>query len=167
MELYIILVIIASFFFSISDITQKYALDNGISNIQYIFWSHGIVYFVCISLLVIFLLFYPIKVFLQRNGNFTDTALLQLPPLTNTRIAVLISGLFAFTGLIFLVFAYQKCQNVGYAAAIISCTSIFTLLLSWYFLNQTIDIKALIGCIIIIFGVYLIASTNNSVIMDR
>jgi drug/metabolite transporter (DMT)-like permease len=116
---------------------------------------------------VIFLLLYPIKVFLQRNGNFTDTALLQLPPLTNTRIAVLISGLFAFTGLIFLVFAYQKCQNVGYAAAIISCTSIFTLLLSWYFLNQTIDIKALIGCIIIIFGVYLIASTNNSVIMDR
>ena len=37
-------------------------------------------------------------------------------------------GLFAFTGLLLLVFAYQRCNNVGYAAAIISCTSIFTIL---------------------------------------
>jgi drug/metabolite transporter (DMT)-like permease len=167
MELYIILAIIASFFFATSDITQKYALDNGVSNIQYIFWSHGIIYFVCISLLVILILFYPIKAFIHRNGNFHDTGILQLPQLTNTRIAVLVSGLFAFIGLLLLVFAYQRCHNVGYAAAIISCTSIFTIFLSWYFLNQSIDTKALIGCIIIIFGVYLIASTNNSVIMDR
>ena len=167
MELYILLALIASFFFAISDVSQKYALENGVSNIQYLFWSHGLVYFICLALLVLILLFYPINAFIHKNGNFPNNGLLQLPQITKTRIAVLLSGFLAYIGLILLVFAYKKCHNVGYVAAIISCTSIFTLFFSSYIFNLKIQGKAIIGCIIIIFGVYLIASTNNSIIMDR
>lgn len=167
MELYIILAIMSAFFFSISDVSQKYCLDNGVSNLQYIFWSHGIIYFICITALVILTLFYPIEELTNKKYNTTNTGILQLPESTTTRISVLLSGLFAFVGLILLVFSFQKCENIGYATAMISCTSIFSIVLSWYFLNKQIDKKALLGVLFIISGVYLISSTNDSVLLDR
>ena len=50
--LYIFLALFAALGFSVSDICSKYLLNNGVSNLQFLFWAHGIA-FVLLTLLFI------------------------------------------------------------------------------------------------------------------
>ena len=44
---YIFFSILGALFLSLSDILSKYVLNNEISYVNYIFWSHGITYLLC------------------------------------------------------------------------------------------------------------------------
>ena len=51
--LYIYLTFCKRFCFSLSDICSKYLIDNGISNMKFLFWAHGII-FTVLGLIAIF-----------------------------------------------------------------------------------------------------------------
>ena len=43
---YLLYSLLGAFFLSISDIASKYAIDNKVSNLTYVTWSHGVLYVV-------------------------------------------------------------------------------------------------------------------------
>ena len=155
----ILFAILSALFLSISDILSKYALDNGISNFEYIFWSHGIIYVACIIILLIFLQLNPIKLLLNKD-NIKDILKIKF---NKTRYAILLSGLFGFIALITIIYTFKISKNIGYTVAVISTTCVFSLILSYFFLDSPINTKGVIGMLFILVGVYLIGNCSNSI----
>ena len=156
--MYIFFSLLSALLLSISDILTKYALDKGKSNMEYIFWSHGIIYLLCIIVLLIYLWFNPIKLLLNKD---TIKNILKLE-FNTTRYAILLSGLFGFLALITIIYTFKISKNIGYTVAIISTTCLFSLLLSYFFLDAPINYKGMYGILFILIGVYLIGNCGNS-----
>ena len=50
---YLLYSLLGAIFLSISDVASKYALDNKISNLTYVTWSHGVLYVVLLTIFII------------------------------------------------------------------------------------------------------------------
>lgn len=157
---YIFFALFGAFLLSISDVLSKYALDNNVSNINFIFWSHGIVYIACIILLLVLCLFIRPQ-FLLGNKKYGIQEIIKLSNNKKTRRAVLLSGIIAFSALISIIYSFKISDNIGYTSAIISTTCLFTLLFSVLFLGSNIEIKGVFGCLLIIAGIFMISSCSN------
>lgn len=157
---YIFFALLSALFLSISDILSKYSLNNGKSSFEYIFWSHGVVYIVCILLLLLILWIKPFN-FLLNNKTNNVNEVLNLN-LDKTRYAIILSGVFGFLALITIIYTFSISQNIGYTIAIISSTAIFSLIFSYLFLKGNINFIGILGIIFILIGVYLISKCDNS-----
>ena len=157
--MYIFFAILSALLLSFSDILTKYALDKGTSNFEYIFWSHGIIYIVCIIILLLYLKFNPLKLLLNKD-KIKDILKLEF---NNTRYAIVLSGIFGFLALITIIYTFKISKNIGYTVAVISTTCLFSLILSYFFLDAPINYKGLIGILFILIGVYLIGNCGNTI----
>ena len=157
--MYILFTLLGSLFLSVSDILSKYAIDKGVSNFEYIFWSHGIIYCFCIIGLLLYLNYNPLKL-LINNHKIKDILKIKF---NNTRYAILLSGLFGFLALITIIYTFKISKNIGYTVALLSTTCIFSLILSYIFLGSPINMLGIVGIIFILIGVYLIGNCGNSI----
>ena len=157
--MYIFFAILSALLLSFSDILTKYALDKGTSNFEYIFWSHGIIYIVCIIILLLYLKFNPLKLLLNKD-KIKDILKLEF---NNTRYAIVLSGIFGFLALITIIYTFKISKNIGYTVAVISTTCLFSLILSYFLLDAPINYKGLIGILFILIGVYLIGNCGNTI----
>ena len=155
---YIFCALLGAFFLSISDILTKYSLNNGKSQLEYIFWSHGVVYIICILLLFLILGFKPVNFLLNKKTNNINQVLNL--NLDKSRYAILLSGFFGFLALITIIYTFSISQNIGYTVAIISSTAVFSLILSYFFLNGTINKLGILGIVFVLIGVFLISKCN-------
>lgn len=152
--MYIIFALVSAILLSFSDILTKYALNNGRSTFEYIFWSHGVVYLVGILILLFVLRYKKIKS-LTNNDNITEMLKIKFD---KSRIAILLSGAIAFLALITIIYTFSISKNIGYTVAIISTTALFSYIISYFLFNSKIDLKGLVGILLIISGVYLIST---------
>lgn len=157
--MYIFYALLAALFLSISDILSKYATDKGISNFEYIFWSHGVMYCFCIIGLILYLNYNPLKLLLN-NHKIKDIIKIKF---NKPRYSILLSGLFGFLALITIIYTFTISKNIGYTVGLISTTCLFTLIFSYIFLGDPINIMGIIGIIFILIGVYLIGNCGNSI----
>ena len=157
--MYILFALLSALFLSISDILSKYALDQGKSNFEYIFWSHGIIYVLCIIILLVYLSYNPLKLLLNNN-KIKDILKIEF---NNTRYAIILSGIFGFLALITIIYTFKISKNIGYTVALISTTCLFSLLFSYYFFGAPINKIGLLGILFIFIGVCLIGNCGNSI----
>ena len=158
---YIILCLMGALMFSVSDLITKYVLNNGMSNINYIFWSRGITYLICLILLVVLTYLFSIKFLANNSKNSNIYELIKLNKRKDLNYACIISGILSLFAIIILIYSFSLSKNIGYNVAIVSSTCLFTLIISSIFLKTKIELQGLIGCILIILGVFLISKTNN------
>lgn len=159
---YIFFSLLGALLLSISDLCSKYALNNGVSNINYIFWSHGITYFVCLIILLLLTYFLSIT-FLTNNSRMKSLYdIVKLNKNRKVNMATLCSGIFGFVALVSIIYSFTISDNIGYNSAIISSACLFTLIFSTLFLNASIELKGIIGVIFIIVGLILISRCSNS-----
>ena len=155
--LYILLALYSALAFSLSDLTTKYLLDNGISNLQYLFWGHGILYFI----LTLVFIFFGTKYSFNSITNGDKYSDLIKYPSGKLGLIIILSTLFSFTGLLVLIYAFKISNNIGYTSAIVGTTSLITLILSWVLFNKKPQFIGIIGVISILFGVFLISKCDN------
>tara|TARA_B100001142_G_C14152414_1_gene585080 strand:- start:333 stop:815 length:483 start_codon:yes stop_codon:yes gene_type:complete len=157
--MYIFFALLSALLLSFSDILTKYALDKGKSNFEYIFWSHGVIYIACIIILLLYLKFNPLKLLLNKD-KIKDILKIEF---NSTRYAIVLSGIFGFLALITIIYTFKISKNIGYTVAVISTTCLFSLILSYFFLDAPINYKGLIGILFILIGVYLIGNCGNTI----
>lgn len=155
--LYIFLALYAALGFSISDISTKYLLDNGVSNLQYLFWAHGILFLALTILLIIVGSKYSLKELTNGDKYFNLTKF----PSGKLGGLILFSTLFSFSGLLVLIYAFKISKNIGYTASIVGTTSLMTFFFSWLLFNKKPQFIGLLGSVSILFGVYLISKCDN------
>mgnify|MGYP001251600999 CR=1 FL=1 len=158
---YILLCIIGALLLSISDLCSKYALNNGVSNVNFLFWSHGITYFVCLIILVTVTYYFSLHFLSNNKKNNNIYELIKLNKNNKLNYACIISGIFAFLALIVIIYSFSLSKNIGYNVAIISSTCLFTLLLSILFFKAKIELNGIIGVILILLGIFFISKTSN------
>ena len=156
---YIFLALTVAFLISITDLCNKSLIEKGVSNFKYTFWTRGVIYGLCILVLVLFVLYNPSTGMTNNEGNFTD--MIKLPTDKKIIILILVAGIASFTAILLTYFSFKYSRNVGYTVAIISSTCVFTLLLSKYFFKTEINKMGLFGIGFVILGVYLISLTDN------
>ncbi len=93
--LYIFLSLFAAFGFSVSDICSKYLLNKGISNLQFLFWAHGIAFLVLTLLFMLIGKKYSLN-FLTNGDNYNK---LVSYPKGKLGLILLLSALASFFGL--------------------------------------------------------------------
>ena len=157
--MYIFYSLLGALFLSISDILSKYATDKGVSNFEYIFWSHGIIYVICIIGLLLYLNYNPLKMFVN-NDKIKDILKIKF---NTKRYAILLSGLFGFFALITIIYTFRISKNIGYTVGLISTTCFFSLIFSYIFLGDPINMIGILGILFILIGVYLIGNCGNSI----
>ena len=159
---YILLCIIGAIALSISDIFSKYALNNGVSNINYIFWSRGIAYTSCLILLVILTYLFSIKCMANDDKNDNIYSLIKLNQKNKLNYACIISGIFSFIALVLIIYSFSISKNIGYNIAIVSSTCLFTVLLSSLLFKVKIELIGILGVVLIILGIFFISKTSNN-----
>lgn len=153
----IILSLCAALGFSISDICSKYLLENGLSNLQYLFWSHGVLF---LSLTILFMIIgtsYSLK-FLTNGDGYNQ--LFKLPS-GKLLLILLLATITSFMGLVVLIYAFKIAKNIGYISAVVGTTSLITFILSWLFFGKKPELIGILGALSILFGVYLISKCDN------
>jgi len=158
---YIIIALVSSILLSVSDICSKYALINNVSTVNLIFWSHGVTYIVCLSLLILLCRYLPLK-FLVDIQPKSFYEIIKLNKNLKVNIAMIFSGLLAFIALIGIIYAFKITDNIGYTVGLISTTCLFTLIISFFYLKTQIEKKGILGCIFIILGIVLISNCSNN-----
>jgi drug/metabolite transporter (DMT)-like permease len=153
----IILSLCAALGFSISDICSKYLLEEGISNLQYLFWSHGILFLTLTVLFMIIGTKYSLK--FLTNGDGYDK-LFKIPT-GKLLLILLLATLTSFLGLVILIYAFKISKNIGYISAVVGTTSLITFVLSWLVFGKTPEMLGILGALFILFGVYLISKCDN------
>lgn len=161
---YLFFAIIGALLLSISDLLSKYALNNNVSNFKFIFWSHGVIYIICIILLLFVFLFVRPIFLVDEMGNkkYGISKLIELPDNKKTIIAIFLSGVIAFSALISIIYSFKISENIGYTTAIISTSCLFTLIFSVFFLGSKIEIKGVLGSLLIVAGIVLISMCSNT-----
>ena len=148
--LYIYLALFSALTFSLSDITTKYLLDNGVSNLQYLFWGQGMIYILLTILTIIFATIYSYNIL--TNGE-PLLNVIKYPP-GKLGLVIFVSTIFSFMGLLSLIYAFKISKNIGYTASIVGTTSLMTFFFSWLFFNKKAELKGLIGAVNIIWCVF-------------
>ena len=156
--LYIYLALVSAFCFSLSDICSKYLIDNGISNMKFIVWAHGIIFTIFGVIGIIIASFFSFN-FLTNKEKYLDVIRF---PLNTKGVIIVISSLISYIGLISLIYAFKISKNIGYTSAIVGTTSLITLILSVIILKHSIEWKGVLGVILVVFGIYFISQTDNS-----
>ena len=155
--LYLLLALIAALGFSLSDICVKYVIDNGVSNFQYLFWSHGVMYAILFFLLIFVLMYIPMK-FLTNKKKLSENITL---PKGKKGALVLLSGVLAFSAMVLVIYAFKISKNIAYTVAVISTTSVFTLIFSSILLGHQINFYGTLGILFILIGVFFISKCDN------
>ena len=163
---YILYALLGAIFLSISDIASKYAIDNKISNVTYITWSHGVLYFVVLIIFIILCLKYQWKTFMLHNEETNSRSktlydILKLPNDWKSIVSVILGGIFGFLALIIIIMAFQRSVNIGYTVAVISSTSAITAILTWLLFKVKLNVFGVIGIGLIISGCFLIGKSEN------
>lgn len=156
--LYIYLAFVSAICFSLSDICSKYLLDNGISNLKFLFYAHGIV-FTILGFIGIMVASYFSYNFLTNKEKYLDVLKF---PMNRKGGIIILSSVISFIGLLSLIYAFKISKNIGYTSAIVGTTSLITLTLSIIILKSKIEIKGIIGVILVVLGIYFISQTDNS-----
>ena len=182
---YVALALLAALLLSLTDTCQKYALDHGVTSLQYTAWSHGAVYVACAAGLVAVVALggrtWLAKLLTHAGGgggggragsvaapgSGSLTELLRLPAAHSVRAAVIASGLFAFATVVVIALAFQRCHNAGYAVAIVSSTGLITMLIAWLAFGKRLDTRALLGGMLVVLGLGFVASCENVSTLDR
>jgi len=159
--LYIYLALISAFCFSFSDICSKYLIDNGISNMKFLFWAHGII-FTILGLIAIFIASYYSLNYLTNKEKYLDVIKF---PMNKKGFIIIISSLISYIGLLSLIFAFKISKNIGYTSAIVGTTSLITLILSVVVLKHSFEWKGVVGVLLVVSGIYFISQTDNSKIL--
>ena len=147
---YILAALSGAFLLSLSDLCSNYALENGLTNLKHTFWSHGVVYLIAI-LVAIYLM--------SEKGKIA--ANIKFPENKKAGWASMLAGIFGFLALLTINYAFSHSKNIGYTVALISTTSLITLILSYLVFNKPLENKGTIGIFTILIGVYLISTCNN------
>jgi drug/metabolite transporter (DMT)-like permease len=155
--LYIFLSLLAAIGFSISDICSKYLLNKGVSNLQFLFWAHGIAFILLTLLFMLIGKNLSLK-FLTNGDNYSK--LLSYPK-GNLGWVLILCSLASFFGLVALIYAFKISDNIGYTSAIVGTVTMITFLLSWIVFDKKPELKGLFGAALILFGVYLISTCKN------
>lgn len=157
--LYIYLALFSALTFSLSDITTKYLLDNGVSNLQYLFWGQGMIYILLTIVTIIIATIYSYNIL--TNGD----SLLKVInyPSGKLGLIIFVSAILSFLGFLSLIYAFKISINIGYTASIVGTTSLMTFFFSWLFFKKKTEFKGLIGAISILFGVFLISKCDNNI----
>ena len=155
--LYIFLALLAAFGFSVSDICSKYLLNHGVSNLQFLFWAHGIAFVVLTLTFMIIGQKFSIN-FLTNGDNYSK--LLSYPK-GNLSWIIILCSLASFFGLVCLIYAFKISDNIGYTSAVVGTVTMITFFLSWIVFGKKPKLKGLIGAGLILFGVYLISTIKN------
>ena len=135
---------------SLSDLCTNYALENGLTNLKHTFWSHGVVYLIAIIVAI---------GVMSKKGQITSN--IKFPENKKAGSASLMAGLFGFLALLTINYSFSHSNNIGYTVALISTTSVITLVLSNILFNKPLETKGTIGIFTILIGVYLISTCNN------
>jgi len=155
--LYIFLALLAAFGFSVSDICSKHLLNHGISNLQFLFWSHGVAYVVLTLIFMFIGRKFTIK-FLTNGDNYNQ--LLSYPK-GNLAWILALCSLASFFGLVCLIYAFKISDNIGYTSAVVGTVTMITFFLSWIVFGKKPQFKGLVGAGLILIGVYLISTIKN------
>ena len=155
--LYIYLALFSAFGFSISDLCSKYLFDNNVSNLQFLFWGHGILY-LTLSILAIIIMSYLSIGYFTNNKKYLDV--FKFPSGSKGGILIL-ATIASFLGLLSLLYAFKISINIAYTSAIVSTASLITLLINRIVFKKKIKLSGLLGIVLIISGVYCISRTQN------
>lgn len=155
--LYIYLSLLAALFFSLSDISTKVLLNNGVSNLQYLLWSQGILYIFITLIALYFATYFSIK--FLTNGD-SATKVLSIPSM-KIGFYMVITTLFSFCGILSLVYAFKISDNIGYTSSIVGTTALMTFFFAWLIFGKKPEAIGLLGAILIIAGVFLISRCKN------
>ena len=155
--LYIYLALFSALGFSLSDLCSKYLLDNGISNLQFLFYSHGIIFVSLCIISILIVSFFSIGI-LTNNNKYLEVVNF---PKDKRGLILVIASTISFLALISLIYAFKISKNIGYTVAIVSTTSLFTLFLSRLIFGHKIQLIGLLGVLLIVSGVFLISKCNN------
>ncbi len=162
---YLLYALLGALFLSISDVASKYALDNKISNVTYVAWSHGVLFIVLLVIFVTLCLKYQWQPFLlydkEPPGPKPLYDIFRLPSDWKSIASVLIGGFFGFLSLIIIIMAFQRSVNIGYTVAVISTTSAITALLVWGLFSIKLNWFGMLGIGLIISGCFLIGKSEN------
>lgn len=155
--LYIYLSLFAALCFSFTDITTKILLNNGVSNLQYLFWTKGIIFTLITLLILCFAIYFSFKVLTNGDGF---SQILTIP---NMKIGfyMIITTIFSFIGLVALVYAFNISDNVGYTSTIVRTTALMTFFLLWLIYGKKPELIGLQGAVLIIIGVFFIGQCKN------
>ena len=157
---YIFLALLAAFFISVTDVCNKTLINNGISSFKYTFWTRGVIYSICVLLLVLFVIMNPSSDMTNNDTNITD--MIRLPKNKNIRLITILAGIASFAAIIATYFSFKHSRNIAYTVALLSSTCIFTLLFSKIFFNTNISLNGMLGIGFIIVGVYFITLIDNN-----
>lgn len=140
---------------------SKYILDqNVVSYLQYIFWSRGVLFVILTILLIIVASVYSLQ-FLNNNNKILDVMKFPKGQLTYIILLSSVTSFIAFIAIVVLIYAFKISNNIGYTVALVSTTSIFTLLLTRILFKKKINMYGLVGVFFIIFGVFMIGKFNK------
>jgi hypothetical protein len=101
--LYIYLALLSAFGFSISDLCSKYLFDNNVSNLQFIFWGHGILYIILTILAVIVSSYVSIGYF-TNNKKYLDVFKF---PSGNKGCIIILATIASFLALLSLLYSFK------------------------------------------------------------
>lgn len=168
---YMLYALLGAVFLSISDIASKYAIDNKVSNLTYITWSHGVLYVVVLTIFIILCLKYQWKKFIlyskESNSRYkTLYNILKLPNDWKSIVSVILGGIFGFLALIIIIMAFQRSVNIGYTVAVISTTSAITAILTWLIFKVKLNFFGILGICLIISGCFLIGKSEDDLKID-
>ena len=149
---YIFAALTGALLLSLSDLCTNYALENGLTNLKHTFWSHGVVYLIAI-LVALYIM--------SEKGQISSN--IRFPENKKAGWASLMAGLFGFLALLTINYAFSRSKNIGYTVALISTTSLITLVLSNIVFNKPLETKGAIGIFAILIGVYLISLCKNEI----
>ena len=147
---YAIAALIGALFLSISDLCTNYALENGLTNLRHCFWSHGVVYVIAIAVAIWLM---------SERGEITSN--IAFPENKKAGLSSIIAGGCAFLALLVINYAFSHSKNIGYTVALLSTTSLITLLLSVVLLDKPLQTRGALGICVTLAGGWLISGCEN------
>ena len=149
---YVIAPLCAALCLSISDLCSNYALSNGLTNIRHCFWSHGVVYALALAFGIWFV---SEKGQLATNISFPENKMVGL--------SSVLAGCFGFAALVLINYAFKSNSknNIGYVVAVLSTTSVITLLLAVALFDKPVQWRGAFGVCFTLIGVLLISGCGN------
>ena len=146
----VVAALLAALLLSGSDMCSDYALKRGLTNIRHCFWSHGVTYALALAFAIWFV---------SKPGQLASN--ISFPENRLVGFSSVLAGCFAFAALLVINYAFSKSQNIGYTVALISTTSVFTLVLSAAMFKNPLQRRGTIGLCVTLTGVWLISGCAN------
>lgn len=146
MKSYILLAMIISFLWGIEPVIHKYLLQhiNGIT----IMLITSMIYYFCVASVS----------FQHRNIIWEDMKKMSL----RLWAILIVTALFTIVLGNFIYYYILKDHESSFVASLIYSSPIFTLVLSYMYLNEVIDLIGIIGILLVVLGVICISMNGDS-----